>query len=157
MPSKPFLILMLAFAAVIVCALVLVGFNNIALIGVFGSMVLFIVLLGLVSKATRVTAPRALDIIYGVISQPIVTFLMVLIMSSMLLFVIGREVEQRLVIVGLVMFSAMLILFPQLVKRQVLIQLVGEQMPDVGYIVMGFTIYLVALVLNSTMIDKVDY
>ena len=137
--------LMIAFLAVIAFAMFMVAFNDPAMLLVLGGIVAALVALALV--ATIGLGPA----ISAVLGSNIVALVALVVVSGLLLW-LGRTVEKRLIIIGLVMFSVVLILFPQFVKRQLLIRLVDVQMGSEGYVVMGGILYAIATIMNAYLI-----
>ena len=145
--SPAFVWLMIAFLSVIALALVIVAFKDPAMLVVFGGIVAALCALALVAKI------GAGPIVSAFLGNPIIALIVLVVVISLLLW-LGRPVEKRLIIIGLMMFSVMLILFPQFVKRQVLIRLVDVGMGSEGYVVTGGILYAIATIMNAYLITE---
>lgn len=163
---SPFMWLMLAFTAVFVVFLILVAiFNGIHLVVVFLVVVGLIILGGFVGKALSAT-PKLLNIVYEIASNPIVTFLFVVISTIWVMFFLGGDIEKRLIVYGLAIIAVMLVLLPLFVRQQMIVTLmqwfISNKMfterdvaiPKLGFTIMGFLLYVVAIVLSAYKIDR---
>lgn len=143
--SPAFALLMIAFLAVIAFAMFRVALKDPAMLVVLGGIVAAMCALALVAKVGL--GPT----ISAFLNNNIVAFVALVVVSGLFLW-LGRTVEKRLIIIGLVMFSVVLILFPQFVKRQLLIRLVDVRMGSEGYVVMGGILYALATIMNAYLI-----
>ncbi len=163
---SPFMWLMLAFAAVFVVFLIPVAiFNGIHLVVVFLVLVGLIILGGFVGKALSAT-PKLLNLVYGIASNPIVTFLVVLISTIWVMFFLGGDIEKRLIVYGLAIIAVMLVLLPLFVRQQMIVTLMqwfisnkmfterDVAMPELVFIILGFSLYVAAIVLSAYKIDR---
>ena len=145
-PTSPaFVWLMTAFLAAIAFVMFIVAFKSPAMLIVLGAILAAFCGLALVAKI------GAGSIVGAFLGNNIITLVAMVVGIGLLLW-LGRTVEKRLVIVGLVMVSVMLILFPQFVKRQLLLRLVNVSMGSEGYVVMGGILYAIATIMNAYLI-----
>ena len=145
LPSPAFSWLMIVFLGVIALAMVLVAFKDPAMLVVLGGIVAALCALALVAKIGLG------GVVGAFLGNTIIAFIVLVVVGGLLLW-LGRTVEKRLIIIGLVMFSVMLILFPQFVKRQVLMRFVNVPMGSEGYVVMGGILYAIATIMNAYLI-----
>jgi len=166
--SMAFLYLMAAFGATIILCLIVVAIldgSGIYLVGAFFGLLLLILLGGFAGKALAVTNSKLINGVYGIADNPLVTTIFVLVCLVGIMFFFGGDIEKRAAIVGIVIFAIMLVSLPQFVKHGMLTMLmswfISKKMfsgkdiavPDLGFIVMGFSLYVVAIILSAYKID----
>jgi hypothetical protein len=161
---SPFALLMLAFAALFILFLIpLILYGGVHLVVVFFIIITLIFLGGFIGKALSLSP--FLDRAYDFVSNPIVTFFFVLIGSIGMLFVFGSDIEKRLVVYGLAIIAVMLVLLPLAVRQQLVSTLfqwfIAKKLftesdvilPEVAFIIMGFALYVIAIMLSAYVID----
>lgn len=162
---SPFALLMLAFTALFIMFLIpLIIYGGVHLVVVFFIIITLIFLGGFIGKALSL-APTILNAAYEFVSNPIVTFFFVLIGSIGMLFVFGSDIEKRLVVYGLAIIAVMLVLLPLAVRQQLVSTLFqwfitkklftesDVALPEVAFIIMGFALYVIAIMLSAYVID----
>lgn len=161
----PFMWLMLAFSAVFVLFLILIAiFDGIHLVVAFFILLGLIIMGGFAGKALSV-APVLLNFVYGIVSNPIVTFLFVFASTIGMLFFFGGDIEKRLVVYGLAILAVMLVLLPLFVRQRMVLTLMqwfiankmfterDATVPELGFVIMGFSLYVIAILLSAYVID----
>jgi hypothetical protein len=136
--------LLIVFSAVIAFAMFIMGFKEPATLVMFVGIITAVLAMGLF-------ASYGPDYLKSIFRHPI-TAVIVLACVAVLMLVVrsGRTFERVMVIIGLLMFSVMLILFPHMVKRQ-LLRFVGVQTPirNEWYIATGGALYAITTILNA--------
>jgi len=143
--SIAFTWLMVAVLAAIAFALVVVVIKDPAMLLVFGGLIVALLAFGLVAKVGLGA------MVSGILGNRIIEFIVLVVVGGLLLW-LGRMVEKQLVIIGLVMLSVMMILFPQFVKRILLDRFIGVSVGEPGYVIMGGILYAVAVLMNAYLI-----
>lgn len=164
--SLAFLYLMAAFGAtILLCLIVVAFFNGIYLVAGFFGLLLLILLGGIAGKSLAVTNSKLINGVYGIVDNPLVTTIFVLACLVGIMFFFGGDIEKLAVIVGLVVFAIMLVSLPQFVKHGMLTMLMSWfiskkifsgndiAVPDLVFIIMGFSLYVVAIILSAYKID----
>lgn len=145
--SFAFYLLMIVFLGVIAVAMFIVAFKDPAMLVVFGGLLAALCAMGLVAKFGMGAAVSA------VLDNNIIAFIALVAVIGIMLW-LGRTIERRLVVIGMVLFSAMLILFPQMVRRQVLLRFIKVSVGVEGYVVMGGVLYAIASIMNAHLLSE---
>lgn len=149
----PYEWLMLATLAIFILVLVLVAFFEIRLLVVFFVLLLLLIVVYLFF----IIPPKfkwILSGVYSVMSHPIATFIFVTLVT-LTMIATGTAVDRRLFIIGLIIVSSWLVLFPQFVKRQFGLTL--HRMFDLGeapYVSMGVVLFGASLAMQYFLIEK---
>jgi hypothetical protein len=144
---------MLVTAAIFVGFLVLIAFFEIRLLVGF-----FVVLLLLIIVFSFFLVPHKfkwiLNGVYSVLSHPIATFIFVTLVTLTMLVTSGAA-DRQILIIGLIIVSSWLVLFPQFVKRQFGLTL--HQVIDLGegpYVSIGVVLFGASLAMQYFLIEK---
>ena len=157
---------MAAFGALILLFLILVAiFKGIHLVAGFFVLIGLILLGGLVGKMLSVNS-ALINGVYGIVNNPFVTFIFVLMCLVGTMFSFGGDTEKRGVVIGLVIFAIMMVSLPHFVKHGMVTRLMdwfilkrmfaGKDVAvsDLGFVAIGFLIYVIAIVLSAYKIER---
>lgn len=157
--------MMLAFTALILVFLIVVAiFKGIHLVAGFFVVIGLILLGGFVGKALSVNT-TLINAVYGIVDNPIITLIFVALCLIGTMFSFGGDTEKRAVVIGLVIFAVMLVSLPQFVKHGMVTRLMGWflskrmftgkdiAVSELGFIAIGFSFYVIAIILSAYMID----
>jgi hypothetical protein len=164
--SLAFMYLMAAFSATILLYLIVVAiFDGIYLVAGFFGLLLLILMGGVAGKTLAVTNSKLINGVYSIVNNPLVTFVFMLLSLVGIMFLFGGDIEKRAVIIFLIVFAIMLVSLPQFVKHRLLTMLMDWfitnkifsssdiAVPDLAFIAMGFSLYVVAIILSAYKID----
>ena len=149
----PYQWLMLGMLAVFIGVLVLITFFEIRLIVGFFVLLLLLIIVYLFF----IIPPKfkwLLSGVYSVLSHPFATFIFVTLVTLTILATSGA-VDRQIFIIGLIVVSSWLVLFPQFVNRQFGLTL--HRAFDLGegpYVSIGVLLFGACLVMQYFLIEK---
>jgi len=150
----PYQWLMLGTLAVFIGVLVLIAFFEIRLLVGF-----FVLLLMLIMVFLCFIVPAKfkwiLSNIYTVMSHPIATFIFITLVT-LIMIATSVAADRQIFIIGLIIVSSWLVLFPQFVKRRFGLTL--HPLFDLGegpYVGMGVVLFGASLAMQYFLIEKV--
>jgi hypothetical protein len=153
MSLTPYQWLMLATLVVFIGFLVLIAFFEIRLLVGF-----FVLLLMLIIVYAFFIVPAKfkwiLNGIYSVMSHPIATFIFITLVTLTMIATSGA-VDRQIFVIGLIVISSWLVLFPQFVKRQFGLTL--HPIFDLGegpYVSIGIVLFGASLAMQYFLIEK---
>jgi hypothetical protein len=153
MSLTPYQWLMLATLAVFIGFLVLIAFFEIRLlVGFFVLLLLLIIVYAFFIVPARFK--WILNGVYSVMSHPIATFIFITLITLTMIATSGTA-DRQIFIIGLIVLSSWLVLFPQFVKRRFGLTL--HPVFDLGegpYVSIGVVLFGAALVAQYFLIEK---